>query len=147
MPNYYLVEEKYLSPPQAHGNGLPANSVRIGFIDFLRELQQETFSFTQYDGLRVEGLEDVLIASRPETEKMALHIRHILQKSASDLDRKLCANVQIVIRNKMVRGEVLWIEHPAEKRLPVHFIFGSPIAEHIGSSPYYKTAFNLSSGH
>ena len=94
----------------------------------------------------VEGIEDILLASRPDMDRMALHIRYILQKSASDLDRKLCANVQIVVRNKMIRGDVLWVEYLGGIRFPIHLIFGSPIAELVGSSPYYKKSFNLSSG-
>lgn len=146
MPNYYLVEQRYLSPPQPKGKGLPANAVRIGFLDFLRELEQETFGFTRYEGLLVEGLEDVLLAARPDMEKVANRIRHLLKKSASDLSNKLEADVQILFRNHLNRGDELWVDHPAEHRLPVYRIFGSPPAEYIGSSPFYRVSFNLSSG-
>lgn len=146
MPNYCLVEERYLSPPQTEGHGLPANPARIGFLDFMRELQQETFSFRQYEGLRVEGLEEILLAARPEMDEMADNIRKLLQKSASDLDRKLCADVQIVFHGQLKRGDVLWVDHVTDHRLPIHRIFGSPPAEHIGNSPFYRASFNLSSG-
>ncbi len=46
MPNYCLVEERHLAPPQNPGQGLTAFATRIGFLDFMRELQQETFGFT-----------------------------------------------------------------------------------------------------
>lgn len=146
MPNYCLVEERQLSPPQAAGQGLPACPVRIGFLDFLRELQQETFSFAQYDGLRVEGLEDVLLAARPKMEEMADQIRKLLQKAASDLDRKLCADIQIIIHGRLTRGDVLWVDHVTDHRIPIHRIFGSPHAEQVGNSPFYRASFNLSSG-
>ena len=105
MPSYYLIEQQHLSPPRPEGHGIPANSKRIGFLDFLRELEQEDFALTPYEGLLVEGIEDVLLASRPDMDSMAHNIRHLLQKSASCLQDELVANVQIVFRNKIVRGE------------------------------------------
>jgi hypothetical protein len=146
MPNYYLVEERHLSPPQASGQGLPAQPTRIGFLDFMRELQQDTFSFTQYQGLRVDGLEDVLLAARPKMDEMADNIRKLLKKAASDLDRKFCADIQIIFHGQLQRGEVLWVDHVTDHRIPIHRIFGSPPAEHIGNSPFYRASFNLSSG-
>ena len=146
MPNYYLIEQNHLSPPQPPGRGLPANRIRIGFLDFLRELEQKTFSFAQYEGLLIEGLEDVLLAARPDMDEVADRIRRLLQKSASDLDSKLVADVQIVFRNHLNKGDELWVDHPAEHRLPIYRIFGSPPAESIGNSPFYRVSFNLSSG-
>ena len=146
MPSYYLVEERHLSPPQQPGQGLPANPNRIGFLDFLRELQQETFGFTQYEGLRVEGMEDVLLAARPKMEELADHIRQVLQRAASDMDRKLCADVQIVFRGQLKRGDVLWVDHVTHHRIPIHRVFGSPPAETFGSCTFYRASFNLSSG-
>ena len=145
MPSYYLVERKHLSPPRPKGQGIPANSIRIGFLDFLRELGQETFSLRQYEGLLIEGLEDVLLASRPDMAEMALYIRSILQRYASDLQDRLVANVQIVFRSSLVRGDALWVEHPAAK-LPISRIVGSPAKEEEFGVPYYRVSFNLSSG-
>ena len=137
MPNYCLIEERHLSPPLAAGQGLPANPVRMGFLDFLRELQQETFGFAQYEGLIVEGLEDVLLAARPNMDEMADRLRRMLQKAASDLDRKLCADVQVVFHGQLKRGDALWVDHVKDHRIPVHRIFGSPPAEHVGASPKF----------
>ena len=145
MPSYYLVEQQHLSPPKPAGQGLPANSIRIGFFDFLRELQEEKFSLTPYEGLLVEGIEDVLIASRPHMDEMAHNIRQILQRSASNLQDELVANVQIVFRNKIVRGDEIWVEHPTAK-LPIAKIFGSPTREEECGVPFYRVSFNLSSG-
>ena len=146
MPNYYLVEQRHLSPPMSAGQGLPAHSTRIAFLDFMRELQQESFSFTQYEGVQVDGLEDVLLVARPKMVEMADQIRSLLQKAASDLDRKLCADVQIVFHGQLKRGEVLWVDHVTDHRIPIHRIFGSPSAEHVGNCPFYRASFNLSSG-
>lgn len=145
MPSYYLIEQKNLSPPRPERQGLPANPVRIGFLDFLRELEQEEFSLTPYKGLLVEGLEDVLLASRPDMEEMANNIRKLLQRSASNLQDKLVANVQIVFRSELVSGDEIWVRHPAA-RLPIARIFGSPAREEGGGVQFYRVSFNLSSG-
>jgi hypothetical protein len=145
MPYYYLIKRDHLSPPQAAGQGLPVATTRIEFLDFLRDLQEDTFAFAPYQNLRVDGLEDVLLAAKPNYPEVAYEIRRILQRSASDLQNKLCADVQIVFRNDLVVGDTLWVEHPTDRRLPVHLIFGSPPAEEIGGHPYYRVGFNLNS--
>jgi len=147
MPNYYLVQKDHLSPPLAPGRGLPAAKTHIGFLDFLRDLQQDTFAFTPYDSLYVEGLEDVLLAARPKIPELAGNIRRILQKSALRLQNDLSADVQIVFRNALVSGDTLWVEHPAERRMPIHLIFGSPRAEEFAGYAYYRVSFNLSSAY
>jgi hypothetical protein len=138
MPNYYLVKESHLAV-------LPRARMQLGFLDFLRELQDETFAFPPYETIRVDGLEDFLLAARPDYQSVARQIRRVLQRSASDLQSKLAADVQIVFRNDLVAGDTLWVEHPTDPRLPVHLIFGSPSAEEIGGHPVYRVGFNLSS--
>jgi hypothetical protein len=145
MPYYYLVQRHHLSTEKTPGRGLPAAKMRIGFLDFLRDLKDDVFAFTPYEDLRVEGLEEVLLAAKPNIPQIAYEIRCILQGSASDLQSKLCADVQIVFRNDLVLGDTLWVEHPAERRLPVHLIFGSPTPEELAGHPYYRVSFNLSS--
>lgn len=145
MPYYYLVKRDHLSPPQRAGEGLPAATTAIGFLDFLRDLQEDTFAFAPYQNIRVDGLEDVLLAAKPNYSEIAYEIRRILQRSASELQNKLCADVQIVFRNDLVLGDTLWVEHPTDPRLPVHLIFGSPPTEEIGGHPYYRVGFNLNS--
>jgi len=145
MPYYYLIQRHHLSTEKTPGRGLPAAKMRIGFLDFLRDLKEDTFAFTPYEDLRVEGLEEVLLAAKPNIPEIAYEIRRILQRSASDLQSKLCADVQIVFRNDLVLGDTLWVEHPAERRLPVYLIFGSPTPSELGGHPYYRVGFNLSS--
>lgn len=143
MPYYYLVKRDHLSPPQRTGEGLPAATTCIGFLDFLRDLQEDTFAFAPYQDIRLDGLEDVLLAARPNYADLAYEIRRILQRSASDLQNRLCADVQVVFRNDLVLGDTLWVEHPTDSRLPVHLIFGSPPPEEIGGHPFYRVGFNL----
>jgi hypothetical protein len=94
----------------------------------------------------VEGLEDVLLAARPNVPDIADSIRRILQVHAERLDQELSANVYVAFRNPLERGDTLWVKMLAEPRLPIHLIFGSPAREELASKPYYRVSFNLSSG-
>jgi len=145
MPGYILIEQKYLLPPISKNKGLIANSRRIGFLDFLREIQGEPFPYHDETKLLVAGLEDVLLFSRPEMEKTARIIHQILQKAAGNFEKRSCPDVQIVFRCELKRGEKLKVIHPAEE-LPVYIIFGSPAADSDSrGNPFYKCSFNLSS--
>ncbi len=145
MPGYQLIQEKYLTPPQPAGKGFRANNRRIGFLDFLRELEGDHFPYHEESSLLVVGLEDVLLSSRPEMKKITLLIHKKLQHSARHFENNNCPWVQIVFRNDLVRGETLRVHHPAID-LPIHLIFGSPppeiISEHLIC---YRCSFNLSS--
>jgi len=142
MPQYCLIQQKDVETHLPKGEQV----TRIGFLDFLRELQQEDFALTPYRHVVVEGLEDVLLASRPNVTDMAQHIRNIFQLHASNLQEKLVANVYVLFRNPLERGDSLWVNTPAEHRLPIHLIFGSPPKKELDSKPYFLVSFNLSSG-
>jgi len=146
MPGYQLIERKYLSPPLPAGRGIPANHHRIGFLDFLRELEQEDFPYHEESSLLVVGLEDVLLSARPAMEQMAIRIHKILQRTARDFERFDCDWVQIMFRNELRRGDTLNVIYPGEVKLPIHLIFGSPPADIEGSSNVcYRCPFHLSS--
>ena len=140
-----LFEQKYLSPPLPEGRGIIANGRSIGFLDFMKELQGDTFPYHEESRLLVTGLEDVLLFSRPDVENEAKKIHYILQKAAQDFEKRSCPNVQIVFRNPLKRGVHLEVEHPAGK-LPIYLIFGSPASDNDKKgNVYYKCPFNLSS--
>lgn len=146
MPGYQLIEEKYLMPPGQTGTKVKRNSVRIGFLDFLKELQQEEFPYNEYTSLLVVGLEDVLLYARQigEMEQTAREIRSILQKFAGKFDSYSCGNVQIMFRNELRRGDKLQALHPAV-HLPVYLIFGTPVADvDDNNNESYKVSFNIS---
>ena len=135
MAQYYLIEE----------HNLPAlpwteNAQRMGFMDFLRALQNDPPALPRDEAVRVDGIEDVLLASRPKMEDMARDIHRILAKGAKKLQR-LNTQVAIVIRTRIVPGDQLWVEHPTA-RIPLYLVFGSP----AGGQPFYPVSFNLSSG-
>jgi len=138
MAQYYLIEEKDLrSLPWAE------SAERLGFLDFLRAMQNDPPALIRDGFLRVEGLEDVLLAARPNMRDMAIKIRHLLQGHASMLNG-LNINIAMVFRNRIIRGDQLIVEHPTEK-LPISFIFGSPCEQDVSGSLVYAVSFNLSS--
>lgn len=146
MPGYQLIERKYLSPPLPPGRGIVANRRKIGFLDFLRELEQEDFPYHEETSLLVTGLEDVLLAARPGMEKMAMRIHNILQRAARDFERFDCDWVQIMFRNELRRGDTLNVIYPGEVKIPIYLIFGSPAADiDSNGSVCYRCAFHLSS--
>ncbi|NLF40722.1 hypothetical protein GX586_14865, partial [bacterium] len=142
MPNYILIQEKHLSPPRPADAGFPAARRRIGILDFLRELEQETPGLAPYEDLRVDGLEDVLLAARPDVELMARHICAVLQRHASFLQDTLRANIQVVFQSQLDRGNKLCLGYPGLP-LPVWLIFGTPVTEEVCGVPFYRASFNL----
>ncbi|MEW5799666.1 MAG: hypothetical protein AB1728_11740 [Bacteroidota bacterium] len=147
MPGYLLTQFKHLSPPLPEGRGIKANSTRIGFLDFLRELNGDDFPYHEESRLLVVGLEDVLLYARlgSKMEEVALRIHQKLQRVAGEFERRNCPNVQIAFRNELVRGETLRARHPAVE-LPIYLIFGSPPPEtDKNGNVFYRCSFNLSS--
>ncbi|GEM_PF-589859 len=147
MPGYFLTQFKYLSPPLVEGRGIKANTQRIGFLDFLRELNDDDFPYHEESRLLVVGLEDVLLYARQggKMEEIARTIHRKLQRVAGEFERRNCPNVQIAFRNELVRGETLRAKHPAVE-LPIYLIFGSPPPEtDKNGNVYYRCSFNLSS--
>ena len=70
MPGYLLIEEKMLKPFRS--KGFEPNPLRIGVLDYLRELRQEVFPFTREHRLRIVGLEEVLLAGESHLLEISL---------------------------------------------------------------------------
>lgn len=135
MAQYYLVEEQNVSVLPWAGK-----AQRMGFLDFLRAARNDPPALPRNDAVRVDGIEDALLATRPNMEDMAREIRGMLQRCAGRLNR-WNTNVAIVIRTKIVPGNQLWVNHPTS-RIPLYLVFGSP----SGGQPFYPVSFNLSLG-
>lgn len=143
MPGYVLVEQKSLTPPRPSGQGVKANTHEIGFSDFLRELKQDEFPFNENSSLRVVGIEDVLLASRPNMDELCIRLRNTLQSAGNNFFSRGCGDVQIVFRGELVRGAHLIVRHPTSD-INIYLIFGSPAQEEINGQWIYKSSFNLS---
>lgn len=141
MPGYVLIEEKYLRPTKM--DGFPANPDPIGFLDYLRELRQETFPFNDGKRLRIVGLEDVLIAAGEKQRDVDAFIHQILLSKANELESFLGTRVQIVFQRPLCLADDFWIDH-GKTRISLRGIFGSPKKESDqNGNEYYLVGFNL----
>ncbi len=143
MPGYLLVEQNKLSSPLPHGKGITATRTRIEIIDFLRSLDDETFPYDENSSLLVTGIEELLLASRPNMEEFAADVRRRLQKVAGFFNNRNCGDIQVIFRQTLKKGEKLAVEHVTAP-IPNCLIFGSPVPEIINNRVAYRTgSFNL----
>lgn len=143
MAGYMLVEQRSFAVPQTPNRGVQPNNRKIGIADFLRELDQEDFPFDENSSLMVTGIEEYLLASRPDMKATAREIHSKLQKVAIPFNDRLCPNVQIVFRQPLKRGEHLIVEHVTQP-IPIYLIFGNPSPVDIGGQTVFISQFNLS---
>lgn len=143
MPGYLLIEEKMLQPYRSQGF-LP-NPMRMGILDYMRELRQETFPFTRENRLRIVGLEELLLAADAGNSLMevSLFVRNILAARANELEANL-SWVQVVFRRHLRRADDFWFEPGGNRRVTLRPIFASPMREtDVGGNEYYRVGFNL----
>lgn len=141
MPGYEILESRLFKPYRE--DGINANDVKLGFLDFLREIKSSVNDIPGLSSFMVTGIEDVLyMTERKDRLKIAREIHNILQAAASALERKKI-QVQIVCKGKLKKGEPLWIDYRGE-RLPIDLIFGSTITEDVRGMKIYRAGFNLS---
>ena len=142
MPGYEIIEISSMQP--YNPEGIVPYEIRIGFIDFLREIRNEANDIPRLSSYMVIGLEDVLFLTKPEERhSMARKIHDILQSGASALQRK-SIQVQITCKGRLMRGDTLWIDYRGE-RLDIELIFGSTTKQTTNGTDWYFTGFNLSS--
>ncbi len=142
MKGYEILEQKYLKLYKE--DGITPYEKRIGFLDFLRELNAGSENLSRCSSYMVVGIDDVLyLTKREKRHAIALDIHKVLQSAATDLEKKKI-EVQIVCKGRLVKGDSLWVEYRGEK-LPIDFIFGTPRKQEIRGFPVYTVSFNLSS--
>lgn len=141
MPGYEIFEQKHLNTYRE--NGIEPYRMRIGFLDFLREIRGGADAIPARTAFHVVGIDDVLFMMRPDDRKPLARVIHgILQSGAPALQRRLI-QVQIACKGKLVKGDALYLEYRSE-RLPIDFIFATTSTEDVGGIPVYITGFNLS---
>lgn len=143
MPGYMLIEEQMMRPYRP--KGINPNPVRMGLLDYLRELRHEVFPFDAEQQLRIVGLEDVMLAARDSDRKeIELFIRRILTSKANELDACNLGWVQMVFRRPLMRADDFWFEAGGRMRVSLSLIFGSPMKEaDVSGNEYYLVGFNL----
>ncbi len=141
MSGYILLEEKQMQPFKP--KGFPPNPVRIGFLDYMRELRQETFPFPEGRKLLVVGLEDVLIAAGDQRQDMEAFIHDTLARKANELNAYRI-NVQIVFRRTLKSAQDFWFELGGGRRISLRRIFDSPpVKSDLADNEYYFVGYNL----
>jgi hypothetical protein len=142
MSGYLLVEEGMMQPHRP--NGIRPNPLRIGILDYMRELRQELFPFSQEHGLMVVGVEEVLLAAGPRLMEVSLHIRRMMTSKAYELDAANLGWVQVVFRRPLKKADDFWFEPGGGRRITLRPIFDSPSKETDGfGNDFYRVGFNL----
>lgn len=142
MKGFEIFEERYLKLYRE--DGITPHEIRIGFLDFLRELKGGLEGIPSLSSFMVVGIDVVLYKASTDTRKeAAVAIHRILQAAAQKLEQKKI-EVQIVCTGKLVKGDSLWLEYRGEI-LPIDYIFGTPSKREVHGCPVYAAGFNLSS--
>jgi hypothetical protein len=141
VSGYFLLEEKQMQPFKA--KGFPPNPVRMGFLDYTRELRQEIFPFPEGHKLLVVGLEEVLIAAGDQLQEIEAFIHDTLARRANELN-SYRIGVQIVFRRPLKSARDFWFELGGGKQLSLRRIFDSPpLRSDLAGNEYYFVGFNL----
>jgi hypothetical protein len=140
MPGYDIIEKRNLKPYKS--GGTTPHDIKIGFLDFLREIRNSSANIVRLSSFVVLGIEEVLFMS-DDRGVISSEIRKILQSAASDLQRKM-VQVQIVCKDELIKGEKLYLIYRKEKMI-LDYIFGSTETYDVNGIKIYRTGFNLSS--
>lgn len=141
MSGYFLLEERQMQPFKP--NGFPPNPVRIGFLDYMRELRQETFPFPEGHKLLVVGLEEVLISAGDQLPEVEAFVHDTLARKANELN-SYRIGVQIIFRRTLKSAQDFWFELGGGRRISLRRIFDSPpLKSDFVGNEYYFVGFNL----
>jgi hypothetical protein len=142
MAGYLIFHERFLKPNRP--NGFEPNPDKMGFLDYMRELKQETFPFRPNQRIMVMGLEEVLLDAGERRDEVEAHIYSVLSSRANELCAKLNAHVQVVFRHELKQGEDFWFEGGIQHHVSLRRIFDSPTlqADQDGNE-FYFAGFNL----
>lgn len=141
MSGYILLEEKQMKPFKP--KGFPPNPVRMGFLDYMRELRQETFPFPEGHKLLVVGLEEVLIVADDHLQEVEAFVHDTLARKANELNAYRI-NVQIVFRRALKSAQDFWFELGGGKKISLRLIFDSPpIKSDFAGNEFYFVGYNL----
>lgn len=142
MPGYHLLEEDMLQSRRP--DGIMPHANRMAFLDYMRELREDTFPFPQGHRLLVYGLEDVLLASGPKLPEVEAMIRTVLSARANELNSVMGTNVQILFRDHLRRADDFWLEAGINRHLSLRRIFGTPSRQPgPNGTEFFYVGFNL----
>lgn len=141
MPGYHLLEEDMLQPRRQEG--IVPHTNRMGFLDYMRELREDTFPFPPGHRLLVYGLEDVLLAADSKLQEVEAMIRTVLAARANELN-SMGPSVQMVFRARLRRSHDFWLEAGIHRHLSLRGIFGTPSRQSgPNGTEFFHVGFNL----
>jgi len=114
-----------------HGGTMPAASEQIGFLDFLREIEQDPFPFAPRTRLCVTGLDELLIAQDCTQQRLTataasllLDYRRRLKRAAAEVN--LLADIQVPVAYPLRLGgeNDLGAHHTKQDFVPLWQLFG-----------------------
>lgn len=128
MSGYLVIPRQALD---LYGGTVPTAPEQIGFMDFLREIEQDPFPFAPRARLCVTGLDELLITLNC-TDKRSTPVQHALLQ---DYKRRLkqaaveigtLSDIQIPITYPLVLGgeNTLSSRHTPQDMVPLWRIFG-----------------------
>ena len=142
MPGYHLLEEDMLQPRRP--DGITPHANRLGFLDYMRELREDTFPFPQGYRLLVYGLKDVLLAADSKLTEVEALIRTVLSARANELNSMMGTNAQFVFRGHLRRADDFWLEAGINRHLSLRRIFGTPTRQSgPNGTEFFYVGFNL----
>lgn len=139
MAGYLLIEKRMLKPHKA--DGIAPNENELGFVDYLRELNQEVFPLGRGSRLRLVGFEETLLAAA-DRQELAADIHRRLAARANELEG-IAGWVQVIFEWPLSFGDDLWFTRGTAERVPLRPVFGKVRREQEGSNVYYLAGFNL----
>ena len=87
MPGYEFFENRYLESYRE--GGIKPNDIKIGFLDFLREIKAGADDLPRLSAFMVTGIDEVLYMTKADDRPLiARNIHNILQSAAPALQRK-----------------------------------------------------------
>lgn len=128
MSGYLVLPRQALN---LYGGPVPAAPEQIGFLDFLREIEQDPFPYTPRARLCVTGLDELLITlnctdkrSTPQEHALAQDYKRRLKRAASEVST--LADIQIPVTYPLVLGgeKALSSKHTPQDLVPLWRIFG-----------------------
>jgi hypothetical protein len=142
MPGYRLIEGRMLKP--FNPDGIEPHPNCKGFLDYLRELRQDSFPFPRGYKLRVDGLEDVLLAAGDRLPEVQSFIHNVLASRANELYSVMGTDVQVIFHQRLQLAADFWVEAGLRRHLSLRQIFGTPRRlQGPNGTEFFYVGFNL----
>jgi hypothetical protein len=139
--NYLLVHDRFMQPNCV--DGFKPNPIRLGFLDFMRELSQEDFPFKPSDKLMLVGLDDVLLLAGQNRAEVEAHIHNVLAGQANNLATRMGTNIQIIFKSPLKQADDFWFEVGARNRVSLKGVFHAAQFQCESGLEWYSVGFNL----